>query len=166
MKMSISGKTILKSIEKYRAYSYDDQTGERIEEWVPGATVGYGHLIKESEWPEFCGRGVGPPEADYIFSKDLSPFELCVMGAIEDSFQLAEHKFDALVILAFNIGQKGFKNSSVVKLINDEHAVTNYDNLEHAWMAWNKSQGKVMRGLINRRTAEWRMYSDGIYERW
>ncbi|EAH7119010.1 lysozyme, partial [Campylobacter jejuni] len=26
--------------------------------------------------------------------------------------------------------------------------------LKEAWMAWNKSQNKVMQGLINRRNAE------------
>lgn len=166
MKMSISGITLLKSVEEYKSHPYDDQTGEDVEIWVPGATVGYGHLISESEWSDFCGREVGPLEANHIFAEDLSPFEFCVMGAVENSFQLAEHEFDALVMLAFNIGQKGFKTSSVVKLVNDEYAITNYETLEDAWMAWNKSQGKVMRGLVNRRGAEWQMYSDGIYERW
>ena len=166
MKMSISGITLLQSIEEFRAHPYDDQNGEDIEAWVPGATVGYGHLIKESEWPKFCGREIDYPEADLIFAEDLAPFELCVTDAINKSPRLPEHEFDALVILAFNIGQRGFRTSSVVKLVNNENAATNYDSLESAWMAWNKSQGKVMRGLINRRTAEWRMYSDGIYERW
>lgn len=166
MKMSTAGVDLLKDVEHYRGYPYDDQTGEDIAIWVPGATVGYGHLIKESEWPDFCGREVGLLEADHIFKEDLSPFEFCVMGAIEDSFQLADHQFDALVMLAFNIGQRGFKTSSVAKLVNNEYAVTSYQNLEDAWMAWNKSQGKVMRGLVNRRGAEWQMYSDGIYERW
>jgi len=166
MKMSISGITLLKSVEELRSYPYDDQTGEDIESWCPGATIGYGHLISKDEWSDFSGREIGPLEANHLFAEDLSPFEFCVMGAIEDSFQLSDHKFDALVMLAFNIGQSGFKNSSVVKLVNNKHAVTNYDDLEHAWMAWNKSQGKVMRGLVNRRGAEWQMYSDGIYERW
>ena len=166
MKMSSRGTDLLKSVEEYRSHPYDDQTGEEIASWVPGATVGYGHLISESEWPDFCGREIGLLEANHIFAEDLSPFEFCVMGAIEDSFQLDENKFDALVMLAFNIGQAGFKSSSVAKLVNNKHAVTSYFNLEDAWMAWNKSQGKIMRGLVNRRGAEWQMYSDGIYERW
>lgn len=167
MKMNKRGVDLLKSVEEYRPHPYDDQTGEDIEVWVPGATVGYGHLIKESEWPDFCGREVGLSEADHIFAEDLSPFEFCVTFTIENSFfRLSVCEFDALVMLAFNIGQSGFKSSSVVKLINDEHAITNYDTLEDAWMAWNKSQGKVMRGLVNRRSAEWQMYSNGIYEHW
>lgn len=168
MKVRVSKKGIdfLKAIEEYRSYPYDDQTGEEIEVWVPGATIGYGHLISESEWPQYSGRSINQLEADYIFSEDLVPFESAVMGAISNSFQLLEHQFDALVMLAFNIGKGGFSNSSVVKLINDPSANTSYDDLESAWMAWNKSQGKVMRGLINRRGAEWQIYASGTYEMW
>jgi len=166
MIMSIKGTNLLKLIEEFRAYPYDDQTGDDTEVWEPGATIGYGHLISKAEWPNFCGRRISTFEADRIFAKDLFPFELCVKDAIESSFKLFKNEYDALVMLAFNIGRSGFASSSVVKLINDEHAETSYDSLEQAWMAWNKSQGKVMRGLINRRNAEWQIYSNGIYERW
>lgn len=166
MKMSSEGIELLKAIEEYRATPYNDQTGEDIIDWCPGATVGYGHLIKGSQWPSFRGREVGEDEALEIFQADLAPFEDCVMGAIEDSYQLKEQEFDALVFLAYNIGQRGFTRSSVVKMVNDEWADTAYDTLEDAWKAWNKSQGATMKGLINRRAAEWDIYSNGIYERW
>jgi type VI secretion system secreted protein VgrG len=78
---------------------------------------------------------------------------------------LTQQQFDALVILAFNIGDN-FKNSSVAKLINDPAATTSYDDLESAWKAWNKSQGKEMKGLNNRRAAEWKIYAEGVYEKW
>ncbi len=166
MKMSNEGSSLLRAIEEYREFPYDDQTGEDIENWVPGATVGFGHLIKGSKWPEFRGRGVGLLEANTLFAEDLAPFELCVMGAIDDAYQLSENKFDALVFLAYNIGQGAFRRSSVVKMVNDQWAETSYDTLEDAWMAWNRSQGRVMNGLINRRAAEWKIYCNGIYERW
>ena len=80
--------------------------------------------------------------------------------------QISQQQFDASVILAFNIGIGAFKSSSALKLINDPNASTTYDSLESAWKAWNKSQGKVSRGLVNRRNAEWNIYSKGVYERW
>ncbi|MCG4112058.1 hypothetical protein KBJ29_09580 [Campylobacter jejuni] len=55
---------------------------------------------------------------------------------------LAQNEFDALVILCFNIGIDNFKNSSVAKIINAEK--TGYKTLKEAWIAWNKSQNKVM----------------------
>ncbi|WP_425433722.1 glycoside hydrolase family protein [Nitrosomonas marina] len=56
--------------------------------------------------------------------------------------------------------------SSVLRMINNPSAKTRYPNLEMAWKAWRKSQGRVMQGLINRRNAEWRIYSEGVYEWW
>ncbi|HDZ4962939.1 TPA: hypothetical protein RTH17_001855 [Campylobacter jejuni] len=59
---------------------------------------------------------------------------------------------------------KYVKNSSVAKIINAEK--TGYKTLKEAWMAWNKSQNKVMQGLINRRNAEYKLYTQGVYEKW
>lgn len=71
-----------------------------------------------------------------------------------------------MIIFSFNIGRKGFSSSSAVKLINDPTAKTDYEDLESAWKAWNKSEGKVNNGVINRRNAEWNIYSKEIYKRW
>jgi len=69
-------------------------------------------------------------------------------------------------MLAFNIGAGSFARSSVVKLVNDPTANSTYKSLEAAWKSWNKSQGKVMKGLDNRRQCEWDVYSRGVYNRW
>ena len=89
------------------------------------------------------------------------PFENAVTNSV-DTTLLTQNQFDALVIFVFNIGINSFKNSSVVKIINGEK--TNYKGLEDAWKAWNKSQGRVMQGLNNRRNAEYKLYTQGIYE--
>lgn len=70
------------------------------------------------------------------------------------------------MIFAFNIGKANFNSSSVLKMINNPSAITPYPSLESAWKAWNKSQGKEMRGLNNRRSAEWDIYSKNIYKKW
>ena len=161
--MSDSALTLLKGIETLRLKPYDDQTGKEITEWTQGATIGYGHLIKKGEW-ETYKDGITEADADKLFSSDLAPFVKTVQSSI--TVALKQNEFDALVILAFNIGAAGFAGSSVVKLVNDPEAKTSYSSLESAWKAWNKSQGKVMKGLDNRRQAEWKIYSEGIYERW
>jgi GH24 family phage-related lysozyme (muramidase) len=79
---------------------------------------------------------------------------------------VTQNEFDAMVILAFNIGQAGFSNSSILKMVNDPSATTSYTTLENAWKAWDKSQGKVSRGLKNRRQTEWNIYNKGIYAKW
>ena len=163
LEMGPQGLALLKEVETLRLKPYDDQTGKDTAVWTPGATIGYGHLIKKAEWDTYKG-GITEPAADTLFQRDLSPFVSVVRQTITAT--LAQNEFDALVILAFNIGSVGFTGSSVVKLVNDPNAKTSYTDLEAAWKAWNKSQGKVMKGLENRRQCEWKIYSENVYERW
>lgn len=157
------GVALLKAVETLRLRPYDDQTTLDISAWVAGATIGYGHLIASKDWDTYKD-GITEAQADALFAADLAPFEQAVRDAITVGLQ--QYEFDALVIFAFNIGVGGFKGSSVVKLVNDPKATTGHASLEAAWKAWNKSQGKVMKGLDNRRAAEWRIYKTAVYARW
>ena len=159
--VSQQGLNLLKQIERLRLKPYDDQTGLDITQWVEGATIGYGHLISASEWDQYKD-GITEAEANALFASDLSPF----VNVVNHSIQVSQnqHQFDACVILAFNIGTEGFRTSSVAKMINGQPS--NYPTLEQAWKAWNKSQGQVNQGLINRRNAEWKIYTEGVYQMW
>lgn len=95
---------------------------------------------------------------------DLEPAEHGVRCAVK--VPLSQQQFDALVIFAFNIGVTGLRGSSAIKLINDPQYVAIYPTLEAAWKAWNKSQGKLNQGLVNRRNCEWKIWQEGTYERW
>lgn len=161
--LSVDGEDLLKSIEALALQPYDDQTGKPITQWVKGATIGYGHLISKSEW-DLYKNGITEAQAEALFDADLAPYVATVNEAI--TVTVTQQQFDAMVVLAFNIGRGGFAGSSVVKLVNDPNADTPFDSLEDAWKSWNKSQGVVNQGLINRRNAEWNMYARGVYERW
>ena len=99
-----------------------------------------------------------------LFKSDLAPFEKKVKSLVKAP--LSQNQFDALVMLAFNIGESAFSSSSILKLVNNHSSKTAYSSLEKAWMAWSKSRGNVMRGLENRRRAEWNIYSKNSYQRW
>jgi len=163
LSLSLAALLLLKQIETLRLKPYDDQTAKEISTWKTGATIGYGHLIKNTEWGIYK-QGIQVTAAEMLLKKDLAPFEDAVNSKI--SVKLAQQQYDALVILAFNIGIHGFETSSVIKLINDSKAQTSYKSLEAAWKAWNKSQGKIMKGLENRRDCEWNIYTHGIYKKW
>jgi type VI secretion system secreted protein VgrG len=163
MVLGPEGVALLKAVETLRLQAYDDQTSKDITAWVAGATIGYGHLIPAKQWVTYKA-GITETQADALFAADLAPFETAVRDSITVGLQ--QYQFDALVIFAFNIGQGGFKGSAVVKLINDPKATTGHASLEAAWKSWNKSQGKVMKGLDNRRAAEWRIYTSADYARW
>ncbi len=162
---SVSSKALdlLKSIEELAEQPYDDQTGKDITSWVKGATIGYGHLIAKGDWSKYK-NGITKAQAETLFKNDLAPFVSKVKSVI--TARVTQNEFDAMVILIFNIGKSAFASSSVAKLVNNPGAVTAYANLEKAWMAWNKSQGKYSKGLVNRRKAEWKIYTKGIYAKW
>ena len=164
MTLSPPALDLLKAIETLRLMPYDDQDGADTDTWVKGATIGYGHLIAKGDWSTY-EQGITEEQAEALFRADLAPFEQTVGETISVGVQ--QYEFDAMVILAFNIGRSGFKTSSVARIINDPDAATSsLGALEAAWKSWNRSQGKVSRGLINRRAAEWRIYTSGLYERW
>ncbi|TNH41442.1 lysozyme [Photorhabdus luminescens subsp. sonorensis] len=161
--MSQDGLNLLKEIEGLRLKPYDDQTGKNIDNWTKGATIGYGKLISRNEWDTYK-NGITEDEAEQLFKDTLAPYEKAVNNGITK--EIKQNEYDALVLFSYNIGIGGFEKSSVVKMINNENTKTGYDSIDDAWKAWNKSQGKVNQGLINRREAELKIFNNGVYEKW
>ncbi|MBQ8293919.1 MAG: lysozyme [Alphaproteobacteria bacterium] len=167
MKVSNQGIEFLKRVEgcviiNNQHVIYDDATGQPVPtgaELPIGATIGYGHLIRRGE--DF-NQGLSEMAADTLLRADVAIAAHAVDNYIY--MPLAQHQYDALVSLAFNIGVVNFKESTLVKYINDPKFYNSmYPNPERAWKAWNTSRGRVSRGLVNRRRAEWDMFARGIY---
>lgn len=153
---------LLKQVESLRLRPYDDQTDQEISAWVPGATVGYGHLIPQAEWRTFKG-GISVVQANALFERDLAPFIAGVRSRLHRA--VLQQEFDAMVMLAFNIGNNAFAGSRAQGLINAGYAADSHE-LEATWKSWNRSQGRVMQGLVRRRQCEWDIFSKGVYARW
>ncbi|WP_413616498.1 lysozyme [Halomonas cupida] len=170
-RLSASGRKWLKAIEGLRLMPYDDGTGQPVEEWRRGATIGYGHLILPAEWERFR-NGIDQQWAESLLRFDLRDVEHsvvqrfrdcpCLQGCSERGLQ--QHEFDALVILAFNIGAGALNLSSVAAMICEAPDVRiPYTELESAWMAWRWSDGEELEGLIRRRAGEWRIFCSADY---
>ena len=164
MNISDNGINLLKKLEGCvkigdKHVIYDDQSGRPVKpnESLPrGATIGYGHLIKQGE--DFT-NGISETKATELLRADIATAERAVQQSI--SANLSQNQYDALVIFAYNIGIKNFTESTVVKYVNNPnfHSVR-YPTLESAWKAWNKSCGRVMPGLSNRRNQEWDLFTN------
>lgn len=100
------------------------------------------------------------PVAD-VLRTDIQPFEKAVNAGVT-GVALVQDEFDALVSFAFNVGVPAFNGSGLLKKINEnkyrdgaadqrEKAI---GEIEQAFLAWNKSGGKVMAGLTQRRQDE------------
>jgi type VI secretion system secreted protein VgrG len=168
MNMSDNGINMLKRLEGCvkignRHVIYDDKTGKPVDVNKPlpsGATIGYGHLIKNGE--DFR-NGISESKATELLRSDIMMSEQGINNLV--CVPLNQNQFDALVLLVFNIGIKNFEKSTVLKYLNNHDYKSNiYTNLESAWMSWNKSNGYIVAGLTNRRKQEWILFTNrGIW---
>jgi lysozyme len=116
-------------------------------------TIGYGTT-----------KGIGPntppitkEEAEDLLLMDMATYEDGVSAAVK--VPLTQNQFDALVSFTYNLGVGAFRRSTLLKKLNKG----DYDAVPAELIRWNKANGKVMRGLTRRRTAEanlWQEHQD------
>ncbi|WP_413509992.1 lysozyme [Serratia liquefaciens] len=138
MKTSVKGREFIKGFEQLRLKAYPDP-GTGGKPW----TIGWGHTKGVKQ-----GDRITQDQAEQFLSDDLAVFELTVNSAIKRS--MTQNQFDAMVSLAFNIGGSAFAGSTLVKKFNAGDAKGAADEFPK----WKNSGGKVMPGLVKRRTAE------------
>jgi GH24 family phage-related lysozyme (muramidase) len=68
--------------------------------------------------------------------------------------------FDSLVSFVYNVGQGNFKNSQLLKLLNQGK----YEESAEEFDKWRLAKGKVVKGLIRRRQKEKEMFLSGLCE--
>lgn len=119
------------------------------------ATIGYGHTLTAKE-----GMIITELEAERLLAKDLVRF----VNAVNDYIKvcLEQYEFDALVSFAFNVGVNSFRHSTLVRRINEGDKVLVH-KLGSEFHRWQYSNGKISRGLLNRRVHEYRLFSTGNY---
>ena len=64
-------------------------------------------------------------------------------------------QFDALVSFAYNVGTANFAKSTLLKKVN---ANPNDASIRAEFGKWNKSNGRVLKGLVTRRKEEADLY--------
>jgi lysozyme len=72
---------------------------------------------------------------------------------------LLPHERDALISLSYNIGRGAFTNSTLVRLLNAGDKVAAADQ----FLRWNRAGGRVVLGLVKRRTAERDLFLNADY---
>ena len=85
---------------------------------------------------------------------DLAKVERCINDA---RVPLTQNQYDALVSFTFNVGCNAFLNSTLLKKMRNN----DYDANEI--LRWNKCNGKVIKGLTERRKREMRLFANGCY---
>ena len=126
-------------------------------------TIGIGHLLSAEELLTSKIRikgqyidyslGITTKQCYDLCNQDLERFCEAVDEIIE--VDLSQNQFDALVIFCYNIGIRAFKESTLVKLLNQG----DYDKVPEQLLRWNKAGGVVVHGLTNRRKAEIKLWN-------
>lgn len=139
MKVSDRGRALIKQREGVRTRAYQDSVGI----W----TIGVGHTSAAGEPHVSAGMLITPAQVDSILADDLWQFEAAVNSL---GLTFADHEFDALASLAFNIGAGAFRGSTVARRLS----MHNKPGAADAMLMWNKAGGRVVPGLDARRHAE------------
>ena len=134
-KTSEYGVTLIQHYEGLRLKAY----------FCPGNvwTIGYGHTKGVQE-----GDRITEAEADRLLRIDLDEYEEAVNNLVD--VDLNQNQFDALVSFTFNLGAGNLKRSTLLKKLN----AGDYHGAAEEFPRWNKSNGRVLPGLVKRRSAE------------
>jgi lysozyme len=149
--LSPRGSAFLMREEGVVPYAYRDPIGL--------VTFGVGHLVQPRHTTitalDRLRYGTKadpkPKKAVRVFRRDARKFEKAVRWAAQR--KLPQHKFDALVSLAFNIGVGGFTESTVARRVRAREK-----GVGEAIRMWD--QPSILKP---RREREVRLYQDGVY---
>jgi len=126
-----------------------------VDHWYPDPATGgepwtccYGHT-SAAGFPKYQkGQKFTQAEGETILKHDLEAVSDAVFKAV--TMPVNAYQFGALVSLAFNIGMKNFRNSSLLKAVN----AGDFKTAAAKFALYNRANKKVMAGLTRRRAAE------------
>jgi len=146
MKTSPVGINLIKHYEGFYSKPYRCPAGL----W----TIGYGHVINDGRnLPIDCNRVFLKDEIDALLIADLKRFERGV--TLYCPVQLTQNQYDALISFSFNLGLGTLQRSTVRQKINRG----DFKGAVKVILQYNKSSGKVLKGLILRRQDEAKLLS-------
>lgn len=141
MKTSQAGIDLIKEFEGCKLKPYKDVVGL--------LTVGYGHRIAEAD-----NRDYTQEEVDEFLRSDLERFERGVLTYI--TVPLTQGQFDSLVCFSYNLGLGTLQRSTLrQKILRGDG-----EGAAKEILRFDKAGGAVVKGLTNRRIAEYRMFND------
>jgi lysozyme len=125
--------------------TWEGYVGQAYQDIVGIWTIGFGTTEGVKK-----GQTVDPVTALQRKITDVQKFE----GALKQCVKvpLHDYEYSSYVSLSYNIGSTAFCNSTLVRKLN----AGDYEGACKEILRWNRAGGKVVRGLANRREAEYR----------
>lgn len=117
---------------------------------VPGdvQTIGFGTTRNPDGSPVRMGQTTTPEKAMAYLLADAGQAQQAVARCI--ARPITQGQFDTMVSLTYNIGETAFCRSTLAGKLN----AGDCRGAAAEFSRWNKVQGRVVRGLVNRRAEE------------
>lgn len=136
---------IVKKYEGFRSKPYKCPAGI----W----TIGYGSTFYiNGEKVSRYDSEISETFASELLENVLNDFAIKVDRLIKVS--LNQNQFDALVSFTYNVGIGAFSKSSLLKKLN----AADLNGASKEFVRWNKANGKILNGLVNRRNDESKLF--------
>jgi lysozyme len=139
MKPSGACRALVRQFEGCRLQAYLDSAG------VPTIGVGHTHGVK-------MGDRCSQQQADLWLTQDLEDAGAAVASLVK--VPLTQDQFDALTSFVFNLGVRRLAESTLLILLNKR----DYHGAAAQFSRWVYSGGKVLDGLVRRRSAEAKLF--------
>lgn len=111
-------------------------------------TVCYGHYDQRLK----VGTRFSDTECLVFLKEDLSAAEKAVKELV--TVPLTQGQYDALVSFVYNVGTDAFRRSALRRKLNEGK----YEEAAEEFPKWIYAKGKKLKGLINRRQNERRLF--------
>lgn len=150
MHLSDEGYSLLEKLEGFSPNLYALKDG--------GLTIGFGFFVPYHEG-RMWNKGITWEEAERMIRQKVPQYEDQVKQYI--NVPLTQNEFDALTMIAYNLG--GF--SKATSIVNDINNEADFEQLQKDWMRFVHSKAPgVMKGLMNRRKDELKVRGASDYQ--
>jgi GH24 family phage-related lysozyme (muramidase) len=150
MSLSDEGYSLLEKLEGYSPDLYSLNDG--------GYTIGFGFFVPYTEGAKWR-KGITIEEAERLIQQKVPAYEDQVKQYV--NVPLTQSEFDALTMLAYNLG--GF--SKATSIINDINNQADFDKIQSDWKRFVHSKApNVSKGLMNRRKDELKVKETSNYQ--
>lgn len=145
MKTSTNGTDLIKEFEGCELTSYVCPAGV--------LTIGYGHTGVDVK----PNQTITQEKANNLLVSDLGRFERTVNDYV--TVEITQSMFDSLVSFTYNCGSDAFRNSTLLRLLNDK----DYEGAAGQFDRWVNGANGPLPGLVRRREAEEKLFrSEGF----
>lgn len=113
-------------------------------------TIGYGHYGITK--PDLT---ITEKEAEQYLKSDLKPIYV-TLGYYDRYYEFTDYEYDALVSFCYNLG------AGIMIQLTQKYT-RNKIEIADAMLRYNKSGNAIVSGLVRRRNAEYKLFTQGIY---